>query len=193
MEESDGTVHEELWKSQEGEPMKMTNDEVCIEAHRREKSSARTYWVLAGFTLLFLLAFVRNVLQFHEPWLIAGTGWILTELGLFAWRLFRNGPTRIAPTEACARFLRRELEDRGEGLRWISWGSLFLFPAVVAMWLGGGPALGARQFGIATPLLLRLLEGPFFLIATALILAFVWFAFSREARKVEGEIKKLGQ
>ncbi len=185
-------LYEAAWKSQEQEPMKMTDREVCAKARNREKMSTRSYWVLLGITLLFVAAFVRNLLQFREPWLIAGTSWILAEFCLFAWRLLRNGPARMRSAEPCLDYLRRELQEKHQGLLWISRGSLLLFPTILAMWLGGGPALGARQLGIESVLVLKLLQGPGLLIVMASMLAFVWFAFSREARKVESEIHRLG-
>jgi hypothetical protein len=66
-EDNQETFYEKLWKSQEEEPMKMTSDEVCSMALRREKLSVRTYWVLLGVTLLFLAAFVRDLLHFRDP------------------------------------------------------------------------------------------------------------------------------
>jgi uncharacterized membrane protein YciS (DUF1049 family) len=59
------------------------------------------------------------------------------------------------------------------------------------MWLGGGPTLGAKEFGIESRLLLSLLQGPFLLIAVVLIIAFCWFGFSIEVRRVDREIKRL--
>lgn len=52
-------------------------------------------------------------------------------------------------------------------------------------------ALGLKTWGIQSPRLLRLVKGPLPLIAIALMLSFVWFAFWKEGRKVDREIEKL--
>lgn len=51
--------------------------------------------------------------------------------------------------------------------------------------------LGLKTWGIQSPRLLRLVKGPLPLIAIALMLSFVWFAFWKEGRKVDLEIEKL--
>jgi hypothetical protein len=68
-----------------------------------------------------------------------------------------------------------------------------LAPGIVVLWWGGGPVLGAKTLGIQSVRWLRILEGPMPLIVIALILAFEWFAFSKEVRRVDREIEKLGQ
>jgi hypothetical protein len=60
-----------------------------------------------------------------------------------------------------------------------------------ALWWGGGPVLGLKTWGIQSPRLLRLVKGPLPLIAIALMLSFVWFAFWKEGRKVDREVEKL--
>lgn len=184
--------HQELWKSQEEEPMQMTTEEVCAMARRQEKLSVRAFWAMLGLTALFVAAFVHNLIQFRDPWLITGTAWALAVLCCISWRLVRNGPARIGPAEPCVHFLRRELERKRQGLLWIRWGVLLFFPAMLASWWGGGPVLRAKTLGIKASWLLQV-HKPAPLIAMALILAFVSFAFAREARKVEREIEKLGK
>jgi hypothetical protein len=185
-------IHQELWESQEDEgSMELTVEEVCARARMREKGSVRAYWVVLGFTTLFTAGFIRNLVLFRDPWLITGTGWALAALCCISWRLIRSGPTRIRPAETCVQFLRREFESEREGLLWIRWLALLLFPAIVVSWWGGGPTLGAKALGIQSAWLLQILKGPMLLIVAALVLAFVWFAFSRQARKLKREIENL--
>lgn len=64
-----------------------------------------------------------------------------------------------------------------------------------ACWFHGGeaPVFRARALGIQSPWLLGLLGGPALLIVMGAIIAFLWFAFSLQARKVEREIDKLAR
>jgi hypothetical protein len=172
--------------------MQMTSDEVRAKASKYERESVLVYWVVAlGLTPLFLTAFIYNLVRLREPLLIAGTGLALATYCLIAWPLVRNGPNRIAPAEPCLDFLRREFEAKRRGLLWVRGCVLLLIPAVLVSWWGGGPALRAKTLGIQSPWLLSLLRGPAPLIVLALVIAFLWFAFSSQARKIEREINKL--
>jgi hypothetical protein len=53
--------------------------------------------------------------------------------------------------------------------------------------------LGAKNLGVHSPRVLRLLAGPTPLIVMALILAFIWFSFWHQGQKVDREIEKLGR
>jgi hypothetical protein len=128
--------HQYFWKSQEEESMQLTVEDVCVRARMREKVSVRAYWIFLGFTALFAAAFVRNLIHFRDPWLIAGTARALAALCYISWRLIRNGPARIRPAETCVQFLRREFEGQRQSLLWIRWLSLLLFPAILGVVVG---------------------------------------------------------
>jgi hypothetical protein len=148
--------------------------------------------VAFGLTPLFLTAFIYNLVRLREPLLIAGTGLALATYCLIAWPLVRNGPNRIAPSEPCLDFLRREFEAKRRGRLWVRGCILLLIPAVLVNVFArsAGPP-PHHELGIQAPWLLSLLRGPAPLIVLALIIAFLWFAFSSQARKIEREIKKL--
>jgi hypothetical protein len=183
--------HQDLWKSQEDVPMKITSDEVRVKAIRYERESLLVYWVVMGLTPLFFAAFLYNLVRLREPLLIAGTGFGLATWCSIAWKILRNGPNRISPVEPCLDFLRREFEGKRRGLLWVRGCVLLLIPAVMFSWWGGGPVLRAQAWGTRSPRVLSFLAGPGMLVAMAPIIAFLWFAFSRQARKVKGEIDKL--
>jgi hypothetical protein len=184
--------HEELWKSQEDESVQISTEEVCARARRREKTNVRSYWVLFGATALFVVAFIHNLLQFRQPWLIVGTAWVLAACCYIGWRLVRKGPVKMAPAEPCVLFLRRGFEAQRQALLWLRRLVLLLVPGILALWWGGGPVLGLKAWGIESPRLLQLVQGPLPLIVLAVMLSFVWFAFWKEGRKVDREIEKLG-
>ena len=183
--------HEELWKSQPEEPMHISTDEVCARARKYEGDQRRVYWGVLGVTALFVAGFAHNLTQFREPWLIAGTAWVFAICCYTAWRLARSGPARIAPAEACVDFLRRGFEAQRRALLWVRWVVVLLMPAILALWWGRGPVLGAQAWGVRSPRVLRLLAGPMPLIVLAVFLGFIYFAFSREAARVDREIQKL--
>lgn len=185
-------AHEALWKSQEDEPVQITTEEVCARARRYDRNNVRSYWVLFGVTALFVAAFTLNLVRFRRPWLIAGTAWVLATCCYVGWRLVRGGPVRMAPAEACVLFLRRSFEAQRQRLVWVRRGVISLAPGILALWWGGGPAFGLKAWGIQSSRLLRLVRGPLPLIVLALMLAFVWFAFWWEGKKIDREIEKLG-
>ncbi len=71
-------------------------------------------------------------------------------------------------------------------------GVVLFAPAILALWWGGGPVLAAKNLGVQSARVLQLLAGPTPLIVMAVILAFIWFAFWKQGRKVDREIEKLG-
>ena len=72
-------------------------------------------------------------------------------------------------------------------------GGLLFAPAILALWWGGAPVLAAKNLGVQSARVLRLLAGPTPLIVMAVILAFIWFSFWTQARKLDREIEKLGK
>jgi hypothetical protein len=183
-------LHKRLWRNQE-EDMPCNTGRVCAKARKQEMLGIATYWVILGATLLFAAAFVRNILHFDNSLLVAGTGWALAALCFISWRLLQNGPNRMRTAEPCGQFLLRRLEAKRQDVRCVRWLALLLAPAIVVCWWGNGPALRAEAFGFGSPVMLEMLSGPIPLIVAGLIIAFVWFAFSRQARKIQFEIDKL--
>ncbi len=184
-------MEEQLWKSQEDDVEEITADEVRTRALQYERHSLWAYRVLLAITPPLLAAFLYNIARLHEPKLILGQAWALMLLCFLVWRLVRNGPNRLRRAEPCVQYLRRELASKRQAFQWLRWAAVLLLPAIVASWLGGGLILRVRTMGISSPLLVRVLSGNAPYICVALALAFVWFAFTHELRKVEGEIEKL--
>jgi hypothetical protein len=185
--------HQDLWKSQEDGPMQITTDEVRAKARRYERENVLVFWAMLGLTPLFLALFIYNVVRLREPLLVqVGGGLAVATFCCIAGRFVWKGPNRIVPGEPCVHFLRREFEGKRQGLLWARRWWLLLVPAMLASWWGGGPLRG-KALGIRPswwPSLLKEYEP---LIVTSLVVAFVWFAFWKEGRKVEREIDKLGK
>jgi hypothetical protein len=185
---------EELWKSQEDESMQISTDEVCAMARRWERKNVPVYWVLLGLTALSVAAYLSGLIKFlmnsPSPWLIAGNAWMLALCCYVGWTL-RRGPLKIAPAGPCLEFLRRGYEVQRRTLLGVRRGVVLFAPAILALWWGGGPVLAAKNLGVQSARVLRLLAGPTPLIVMALVLAFIWFAFWKEGQKVDHEIEKL--
>jgi hypothetical protein len=143
-------------------------------------------------TPLFIAGFVHNLLVLRDPWIRTGAAWALATFLYMFWGLLRKGANRLAPEEPCTRFLRREFEGKRRGLLRIQRGLLLLIPAVLASWWGGGPVLGAKNLGVHSTRVLDLLAGPALPVVMALIIAFCWFSFWMQTRKVDREIERLG-
>lgn len=186
-------AQELLWKSQEDEQVELATEELRARAVKYERQSVRMFWVVLGVSLLLIAAFTRNLIHFRELWLILGAAWALLVVCYFAWRVLRHGPNRLHPAEPCVQYLRRELGGKHEGLQSLRLAVLLVCPAIIASWRGGGMVLRAKLMGVTSPWLLRLCGGPAPLIAMALILAFVWFAFSHALRKVDRKIEHLNR
>jgi hypothetical protein len=189
--------HEELWKSQqEEESMQISTDEVCAMARRWERKNVPVYWVLLGLTALSVAAYLRGLIKFlmksPAPWLIAGNVWMLALCCYVGWTL-RRGPLKMAPAGPCLEFLRRGYEVQRRAMLGVRRGVLLFAPAMLALWWGGGPVLAAKNLGTQSPRVLRLLAGPTPLIVMAVILAFIWFSFWTQARKLDREIERLGK
>jgi hypothetical protein len=185
---------EELWKSQEDESMQISTDEVCAMARRWERKNVPVYWVLLGLTALSVAAYLSGLIKFlmnsPSPWLIAGNAWMLALCCYVGWTL-RRGPLKIAPAGPCLEFLRRGYEVQRRTLLGVRRGVVLFAPAILALWWGGGPVLAAKNLGVQSARVLRLLAGSTPLIVMALVLAFIWFAFWKEGQKVDHEIEKL--
>jgi hypothetical protein len=180
----------QLWKCQQDD-MSINEDEVRSEARRREVKAVSAYWIVLTLTVLLAAGFVRNLIYLRSSWVVLGTAWALVALGVVSWRLLRNGPNRRQRAEPCALYLRRALQTKRASLLCIRWLALLMVPAILACWVGGGPVLRAKALGFSAPVVLHLLAGPIPLITFSAIIAFVWFAFTRQARKVELEIARI--
>ena len=184
--------HQDLWTSQEDEPMQITNDQVRNRARRYESENVLFYWVMLGLTPLFVATFIYNFVRFHQPWLVAGNAWALVATCYVVWRLVRNGPNRIVPGEPCVQFLRREFEGKRQSSLSVRRFIVLLIPALLASWWGGGPlrgkALGIRPSWWPSPL-----KEHEPLIVAALIVVLVWCALWKEGRKAEREIERLSK
>jgi len=184
---------QDLWKSQEEGPMQITTDEVRAKARWYERENVLVFWAMLGLMPVFLGWFIYELVRLREPPLvILGRGLVVATFCGIAWRLVWNGPRRITPGEPCMHFLRREFEGKRQGLVWARRCWLLLIPAMLASWWGGGPLRG-KALGIRPSWWPSLLKEHEPLIVTSLVVAFVWFAFWKEGRKVEREIEKLGK
>jgi hypothetical protein len=144
-----------------------------------------------GVTVALIGGFVYDLIDLRNPWVIAGLAWTAATFLYMVWKLLRNGRNRMTPEEPCVVFLRRELEGKRRGLLRIRLGILLLFPGILSAWWGGGPLLRAKSLGVQSPWLRHSLAGPALLIAITPILAFCWFSFWTQTRKVEREIERL--
>ena len=186
------SIHERLWKSQKEEPMQMTTEEVRARARAYERENVLAHWLLLALGTLGAAAFGYNMVQFRGPWIRVANVSALGALSYFVWRLTRNGPRRIGPAEPCVRFLEREFQGKRQTLLEIRRLVLLLFPCLVASWWAGGPVASAKSLWGFVPPRLLWFHGIEPLIVGALVLALVWFACGKQARKVEREIEKLG-
>jgi hypothetical protein len=172
---------QDLWKSQEDQPMQFTTKEVCAKAHKYERQNVILHRVVLGLGPLLAAGFLWNLIRLREPWLMAGQACALAAWCYMVWELVLKGPHRMGPQEPCADFLRQELDGKRRGLVRLRAGVLLTIPAILASWWGGGPA---KTWGFQ-------LHSPAPLIVMAVILAFLFFAFSKEVQKIEREIAGL--
>src|SRR5579863_8035346 len=152
---------EELWAAEEETSMQISNEEVCFQARSYERKNARLRWALLGATALIIAAYLRNLVKlmvtFREPWLIAGTAWILATFCFVGWFLVRCAPPRMTPGEPCLLFLRGGFAAQRRILVWLRRGHFLMVPPVLAVWWGAGPAHGAKAMGIHSVKVLRVL------------------------------------
>jgi hypothetical protein len=164
-------MHEDLWKSQEEEPMQITAEEVCVLARKYERQNVVVYWGAWTLALLLTGGFVRDLLNVRNPWIVAGLSWTLATFLYMVGELLLKGARRMAAEEPCAVFLRRELQGKRRGLVRIERGILLLVPGIAATCWGG---LRLRALAVLLPML-----------------AFCWFSFWTQTRKVDREIDRL--
>lgn len=183
---------EDLWKRQQGENRSMTASQICAKARAFERKGEREYWGVLAILAACAVKAGFSFIQF--PDLLVKAGWasgIATILHIAA-RWARNGPPTSAgstvKSAACVEFLRSELTKKRERILELRLTLLLLFPALCLSWWGGGPVAMAHRLGLDYPWIIRFQESPGPLVAQALILAFAWIGFGRDAEKVKWEL-----
>ena len=176
--------------------MRMTVEELCARASAYEKENVRVYWALFVLAVPMVAVFVHNFVRMTEPWVKAGNAYVGVLFSYVVWTLLRKGPNRrlrlaSGAAEPCTSFLRREFANKRQSLRRVRWFFALIFPGMVASWYGGGPRAMSKLLGVESPAYLRFQESPWLLIAFGAMLASIWFAFGKEARKIDQEIEKL--
>jgi hypothetical protein len=116
---------------------------------------------------------IRNLLFLREPLLIAGTTLAAITLLLIAGTMVRSGPGRVSPAEPCVDFLRRRLEAKQRGMHWIGRFMLLGFAAI-------GCCAWVRARG-----------APLTFAGATVALAFCWWAFYRQRRRVLRDLDDL--
>src|SRR5713101_4758037 len=112
-------IHEELWKSQEDEPMNITTEQLCVRARRYERENVWAHRGMLGLSPLlvaFILYELYGLLRSGKTLLITTETWLLVTFLYIVWRFLRNGPRRMVPAEPCAQFLKREFEGKRQSV-----------------------------------------------------------------------------
>lgn len=183
---------ENLWKSQgDEEQTKMTTEQIGAIARRHERTNILFYRGLLCLTPVLAAAYIRNLLVFKGPWLVAGFTWALLTVAYIVWRPLTSGPRRRSPEEPSRDYLLRELQGQRDWGITLQRASLLIVPAILAVWMGGGPEMRAKALGITNPLMLRLHQGIWPLAIFLPPLAFVWHSFGRQVRRLDSKIRKL--
>ena len=192
-EDESEKLHRDLWKGQADEPLKMlSTQELCARAQFLEREGAWLYRGVIASTLLIVPAYFYRLITVHNPWQIFALGLILAAWCRFVWE-FRKGPQQKNVSEPCVSFVRRTLEGKRKGALLVRRGILLVAVAMFSAWLGHGPVDGARERGVTSEGVLKILAGPGYLLLVPPILGFCWFAFWHIGRKVEKAIAKLSQ
>ncbi|MFN7923596.1 MAG: hypothetical protein U0Q16_26075 [Bryobacteraceae bacterium] len=173
----------------------MKSDLVCAKARTLERKLKLQFWGVPALLALFTVKAGLYFTQFTEPWIRAGWAWGGVIFIYAAARWLQTGqPVALrsaAASETCADFLRTELGRKRARILELRWILLLLFPAQFASWRGGGPVTVAKRLGIEWIALLQFQASPGPLIGFALLLAFVWFKFGKEADALQKEIEAL--
>jgi len=184
---------QDLWKSNDPAlPQRPDTTGICALARREERSNVWGrgigLFALAGFAI----AFAHNTWEVDQPWVRLGQGWMLIVMTVYLGGLLRNRTGRRASNETCAEFLLRSLQRKRDGFLAVRRVVLFIIPALLASWWGGGAALKARAMGLdpSSPYY-RYLTSVWPTVATCVLLLLVWFAFSGAAKKASAEFEAL--
>ena len=73
-------IHEELWKSQEDEPMNMTTEQLCVRARRYERVNVwggRFMLVFSPLLAAFILFELYGLFRLGKTLLITTESWLL--------------------------------------------------------------------------------------------------------------------
>jgi len=184
---------QELWKQDDaGLPNPLSTNEVCARARKGEIENIWARRIGTFALVVFAAAFAYNIWSVPQPWVRLGQAWMLTVVCVYLWSVIRSRPDRKASNESCAEFLQRSV--RSKELRFLALRRtvFWIFPAQLATWWGGGPALKGRVLGLSpsSPYYHYLNSGwPF--LATTLLLVLIWLAFSHAARKAAKEAESL--
>ena len=181
---------QDLWKRSETTLPEPLAAEICALARRRERESLWgrriSLFALAGFAI----AFAHNTWEVNQPWVRLGQGWMLLVVTVCLWNLIRNRTHLRASNDSCGSFLLRSLKMRRDGSLAFRRIVLLIIPAVLASWWGGGAALKARAMGLdPTSSYYRYLTSVWPMIATCVLLLFVWLAFRSAAKKASAEFE----
>jgi hypothetical protein len=197
MKNDEGRNPSELWRSQSDEPTQnFAREEVRAKARKYEREGVIIYRAFCVVIPIFIAAFLYgmyNMMRLGKPWLVIGSGFGLVWAGCIAWGLVRNGRRRIPAQEPCERYLQKLFERKCQGLLWLRKCTLLLIPMVLASWWGAGPEIRAKTWGFQSRWLISALHGPAPLLVMGVVIAFLWWAFSREARRFEREIQQLAK
>lgn len=180
-----------LWKSNDPAlPPPPDTSGICALARREERANVWGrgigLFALAGFAI----AFAHNTWEVDQPWVRLGQGWMLVVMIVYLGGLLRNRTGRRASNETCAGFLLRSLKRKRDGFLGVRRVVLFILPAVLASWWGGGAALKAHAMGLdSSSPYYRYLTSVWPTVATCFLLLLVWFAFSSAATKASAEFE----
>src|SRR5690349_13314865 len=103
---------EEMWRSQEGDTVSITNEEVCKHARKLERKNMAIYWASWGLLPPVVALYIRAVLRIHQPLLITGIGLGLATFLLIVVTIVRNRPARISTAQPCLDFVRARLRAK---------------------------------------------------------------------------------
>ena len=197
MHENEGTQNratpESTWKSiTENEvSVTMTTDELCRKVRERETRNHRVRRIEVLLAIAFGIGFFYSVLTIDQGWIRLAWAWLCGGYGVLAWTMDRRRPVRNEK-DSCAVYLQREYKSKRDRLLEVRRDLMLVFlPAVLASWLGGGPAARAKSLGIDPSSWLFQLSGPLAWVIAALALAFIWRGYGQEAEKVTREIEAL--
>ena len=185
---------QDLWNRSEATLPEPLAAEICALARRRQRESLWgrriSLFALAGLAG----AFAHNTWQINQPWVRLGQGWMLIVVTVCLWNLIRTRTHLRASNDSCGSFLLRSLKTKRDGYLAFRRMVLLIIPAVLASWWGGGAALKARALGLdLTSPYYRYLTSVWPMVATCVLLFFVWLAFRSAAKKASAEFEALRQ
>lgn len=155
--------------------MHITSEEIRKRARKLEREGIAMYWTAWVVIPAVVAVYVRSLLHLRDPLLIAGIALGLATFLMIAGALVRYRPARISPAQPCLDFVRNRIQAKHRGAMWIRRSLLLAVPAVLCCW--------AARPG-ASPL-------PF--VAVAVGIAFCWYAFWHEGRRMHRALSALAK